>query len=323
MRGGAPLGEAALALLAERLKKAAREVKPASKGDTDGVHDLRVAIRKIRAAISVLRETILDDALDEEDAKLARLFSALGDVRDHDVLVERMKRSAKRLRLDKKGTATLRDDLDHRGRRASKRLRALMRADDPRGLFEKVRRRAKRAIAEAGPHGDDHRVLVRHFAASVLARRFETVLAYEVVMPAPLDVLHRLRVAIKKLRYAVDFFCETLGGGARQLDRTLQTAQDQLGDLHDHQVARDAIADVERKHASRRKPRRKPRGKEASALEKLRHADDVEAKRLLAAFTRTWQIVAHGPFAKALGRALVSLVSAGPSARRPASRSSR
>ena len=58
---------------------------------------------------------------------------------------------------------------------------------------------------------DDHRVLVRHFAASVLLRRYESVLAYEVVVPAPVDVLHRLRVAIKKLRYAVDFFADVLG----------------------------------------------------------------------------------------------------------------
>lgn len=305
MRGDERLGEAGLAILGDRLKKATKKIRPAAKGDPDGVHDLRIAIRKARAAISVLAETVLDDdALHEEDEKLARLFSALGDVRDHDVLVERMKSSAERLHLDEKATAKLRHELHRRGRRAAKKLSAVMRVDDPRRLFAKVGRRAKRAIAAAGPHGDDHRVLVRHFAASVLARRYEAVLAYEVVMPAPLDVLHRLRVAIKKLRYAIDFFGEALGKGAPRLDRTLQTAQDQFGDLHDHEVAKDTMADIE-------------------GLTKLRHADGVEAKRLLAGFAETWRLVAHGPFAKALGRALVSLVSARPSARRPASRSSR
>jgi len=300
MRGDEPLGGAGLALLVERLKKAAKKVKPASRGDADGVHDLRVAIRKIRAAISVLRETILGkEALRKEDKQLSRLFSALGDVRDHDVLVDRVKRSAKRQRLDEKATAALRDDLEDRGRRAAKKLGAVMRADDPRRLLQKVGRRAAQAIGKAGPHGDDHRVLVRHFAASVLVRRYETVLAFEVVMPAPIDVLHRLRVAIKKLRYAVDFFCDALGGDAPQLDRTLQKAQDQLGDLHDHHVASEAVAKVEGKRAAK--------GKEASALRKLRHADDAEAKRLLAAFTRTWNIVAHGAFPKALARALVAL----------------
>jgi CHAD domain-containing protein len=301
MRGHEPLGEAALALLSDRLETAAKKVKPASKGDPDGVHDLRVAIRKIRAAISVLEETVLDrGALAKEEEKLSRLFSALGDVRDHDVLLARVKRSAKRQRPDKKATEKFRDDLHERGRRASKKLGAVMRAEEPHRLFEKVGRRAARAIAKAGPHGDDHRVLVRHFAASVVLRRYETVLAYEVVMPAPIDVLHRLRVAIKKLRYGVDFFGEALGKGARALDRSLQNAQDDLGDLHDHQVACEAAAKVEGKRATK--------GKKAKARAKLRHADDAEAKRLLAAFGRRWKTIAHGTFAKALARAVVALL---------------
>lgn len=300
MRGDEALGKAGLALLSDRLKKAAKEVKPASRGDADGVHDLRVAIRKIRAAISVLQETIVErGALGKEEEKLSRLFSALGDVRDHDVLVERMNRGAKRKHLDEEAIATLRDDLDQRGRRAWKKLRAVMRADDPRRLLAKVGRSAAHAIAKAGPRGDDHRVLVRHFAASVLLRRYEMVLAYEVVMPAPIDVLHRLRVAIKKLRYAVDFFLDALGPDASQLEQTLQNAQDELGDLHDHHVACEAVAKIERKRAAK--------GKEAKALKKLRHANDAEAKRLLAAFTRTWRTLAHLPFMEALARALVAL----------------
>lgn len=300
MRGDEPLGEAGLALLGDRLKKAAKQVKPASKGDADGVHDLRVAIRKIRAAISVLEQTILDrGALRREDAKLSRLFAALGDVRDHDVLVAGVTGSAKRQKLDKRATARLRRELDDRGRRAGKKLRAVLHAHDPRRLFAKVRQRVERAVASAGPHGDDHRVLVRHFAASVLLHRYEAVLAYEVVMPAPIDVLHRLRVAVKKLRYAIDFFRDALGTHAPRLDQSLQTAQDQLGDLHDHHVAREAVAKIEGKRSSK--------GSDAKALAKLRRADDAEAARLLAAFTRTWKTLAGGTFATALARALPTL----------------
>lgn len=309
MRGDEPLGEAGLELLSDRLRKAARKVKPASKGDADGVHDLRVGIRKVRAAISVLEETILDrGALRREDAKLSRLFSALGDVRDHDVLVARVKRTAKRKRLDKKATAKLRRELDDRGRGAAKKLRAVLRAPDARRLFGKVCHRAQRAVAKAGPHGDDRRFLVRHFASSVLLRRFETVLAYEVVMPAPIDVLHRLRVAIKKLRYAVDFFGDALGSHAGRLDRSLQTAQDQLGDLHDHHVAREMVTSVEGKRSAK--------ANDANALGKLRRADDAEAARLLATFTRTWKTLAEGKLASELAQALTTLL--GKAGARPA-----
>jgi CHAD domain-containing protein len=301
MRGEEPLAEAGLVLLGERLQKAAKEVKPAAKGDPDGVHDLRVAIRKIRAAVSVLEETILDEgALEKEDEKLSRLFSALGGVRDHDVLALGVKRNAKREKLDKKGTARLRDQLDDQGKRASKKLRALMRAEDPRRLLKKVRRKAKRAFAKAGPHGDDHRVLVRHFAPSVLLRRYEMVLAFEAIMPASVDELHRLRVAVKKLRYAVDFFGEALGRDAGHLDKSLQTAQDQLGDLHDHHVACEAVAKVEGK--------RPPKAKEKKALATLRRADAAEMKRLRATFTHTWKTIAHGAVATSLAHAILALV---------------
>lgn len=311
MRGHEPLGEAGLALLNDRLKKAGKKVKPASKGDPDGVHDLRVAIRKIRAAISVLEETILEQgALGKEEKKLSRLFSALGDVRDNDVLGGLVKSSAERQKLDDEATKKVRDDLDTRGRRAAKKLRAVMRAVRPHRLFDKIGRRAARAVAKARPHGDDHRALVRHFAASVLLRRFETVLAYEVVMPAPVDVLHRLRVAIKKLRYAVDFFGDALGRDAPALDRYLQTAQDELGNLHDHQVACETVAKVHGK--------RPAKGKGAQALAKLRRADVVEAKRLRSAFARTWKTIAHGAFTKALARATVALLERdGATAARP------
>ena len=303
MRGDERLGEAGLELLGDRLRKAGKKVKAASRGDADGVHDLRVAIRKIRAAMSVLEETILErGALRREDAKLSRLFAALGDVRDHDVLVAGVKRTAKRKKVDEKTTAKLGRELEDRGRRAAKRLRAVLRALDARHLFGKVDDRARRAVAKAGPRGDDRRFLVRHFASSVLLRRFEAVLAYEVVMPAPIEVLHRLRVAIKKLRYAVDFFGDALGTGAVGLDRSLQTAQDQLGDVHDHHAAREAVAKVEAK--------RSKKSNVADALAELRRAEDAEAARLLAAFTRMWKTLAEGRFASELTRALAELLSA-------------
>jgi CHAD domain-containing protein len=297
MRGDQPLAEAGVALLGDRLKKASKLVKRAAKGDADGVHDLRIAIRKIRAALSVLEETLLDrGALRKDDKKLARLFSALGDVRDHDVLVDRVKRITKQHRLGKKGVAGVRAELDGRGRRATKHLRRVMHAEDPVRLFAKIGRHVARTTAKSGPRGDDHRVLVRHFASSVLVVRYEAVLAYEVVLPASIEVLHRLRVAIKKLRYAIDFFGGALGKRAPGLDQPLQTAQDQLGELHDHHVGRALVAGVERN------------GKPKRALANLRDVEDGEAEQLLAVFARSWQTLARGRFATLLARSTEDLL---------------
>jgi CHAD domain-containing protein len=300
MRGDDALADAGVALLGKRLKKAKRKVRAAAKGDAGGVHDLRVAIRKIRAASSVLGDTVTDRAaLRKTNEELKTLFSALGDVRDHDVMVERVTKMAKRRGVEGKRLERLLRELRVDGRRLTKKLRAAMRRDAPENLFDRVARAALRAVADARPDDDDHRVLVRHYAASVLLRRYETVLAYEVVLPAPMDLLHRLRVAIKKLRYAIDFFEDALGSGAAAIDRSLQKAQDQLGELHDHHVALARIARVERK--------RGPKG----AIVEVRIADDEDAKRLLAAFGRTWTNLSRGPIATALLKAIGTLLGPG------------
>jgi CHAD domain-containing protein len=303
MRGDQALGEAGAALVAAHLKKATKHLKAAKKGDPDGVHDLRVALRKIRAAISVLEETVLDEgALRKQDRRLSRLFSALGEVRDHDVLVERVKATAKRMHIGRKGLRALVGTLDDRRDAARRDLKRVLRREQRRGMLEATGRDVVRAIAHAKPLRDDHRALVRHFAASVLVRRFEAVLAYELVLPASLDVLHRLRVAIKKLRYSVDFFADVLGKRAPMLDGPLQTAQDQLGDLHDHHVERALVAEVERAHGTKR------------ALGELRAADDAMAERLLAAFGRSWKVISQGELATILTDAARELL--GPRAAR-------
>jgi CHAD domain-containing protein len=299
MHADQPLGEAAAVLVSARVKKARKKVAEAKKGDVDGVHDLRVAIRKIRAVLSVLREAISDgDSLKKADRRLSRLFSALGDVRDHDVMVARVTTLAKGRKLQGKGLDVLMKELDARRKRARKSMLAIMKEDDPEDLLDGVGRRVARLGAKMAPDDeDDHRALVRHFASSVILRRFETVLAFELELPASVDVLHRLRVAIKKLRYAIDFFSEALGEAkAEAIDGPLQHAQDQLGDLHDHHVARELVSEIEREYGS------KP------GLGELRDADDADAERLLAEFDRSWKILSGTVFTTLLAGAVAALV---------------
>jgi CHAD domain-containing protein len=299
MRGNQPIGEASLEVLNDHIRKAARKVKLAARGDADGVHDLRVAIRKIRAALSILRETLIgDDVARKEEAKLARLFSALGWVRDNDVMAERVLAMGKDHVTDEVGKI-ISKKLHARGRRAKKRLGAVIRKDDPVRLLEKILTkvaRAEVAATRANPAGDDHRTLVRHHAGGVLVRRFELVLAFEVVVPGSLEDMHRLRVAIKQLRYALDFFADALGGAADALDRVLERAQNELGEVHDHHVAADVVA------------RAADRSKAKDSLARLRDAEDAIAKKLLERFAGTWQKLCGQTFSRALLRAIGNLL---------------
>ncbi|QUS47035.1 CHAD domain-containing protein [Salmonella enterica] len=85
--------------------------------------------------LSVLREATSEgDSLRKADRRLSRLFSALGDVRDHDVMVARVTDLAKRRKLQGKGLDVLLEELEARRKRARKRLRASMQDDDVRWI---------------------------------------------------------------------------------------------------------------------------------------------------------------------------------------------
>jgi CHAD domain-containing protein len=115
-----------------------------------------------------------------------------------------------------------------------------------------------------GDHGGEvPPVQVRHVLGNAIWARYEVVRAYETVMDAPtITQLHMLRITGKYLRYTLEFFREVLPDNASGLIRDVTAMQDQLGALHDADVAaglaRDYLAALSKKG-------KKKRSEEASA----------------------------------------------------------
>ena len=221
-------------LIRQRLGALSRALPSARAGDIGAVHQARVATRRLREALPLV-------ARGSSGRKLAkavrRLTRALGPVRELDVALltldefatgrdvpragvlalqqvirqERarlhrdMTRSIDRCRLDKL-TGKL---LLHAQKRD--RLGPRPRAADPKQLAaarERASRRAERLRAS-----------IENAAAIYLA-----------------DRLHEVRIAVKKLRYALEVSRELSGSRAMARIRTLKEAQDLLGRMHDHEV---------------------------------------------------------------------------------------
>jgi CHAD domain-containing protein len=295
MRGDDQLRDVGLGLLTNRIRKAKDKVGDAAHGNPTAVHELRVAIRKIRGALSVLSETVIDRrSIRKPQRRLRRLFSALGDARDDDVMLARIKRLAEQRDLMAASINRLEHEIERDRKRARKRLEALMDAAPPKQALDELARAAAGDQGKAGRKrkgrkpNDVAPTLVRHFVGSALLSRYEQVLAYEVALPAPLPVLHRLRISIKKLRYAIDFFEDVLGPEARGLGATLKRAQDELGELHDHSVATAFVAKFEESSGPKQ------------GLRQVREADEADAERLLAAFAVTWGEITGEGFSRSL-----------------------
>src|SRR5262249_46683677 len=77
-----------------RLRKQLHEVERHDPGtrlgrDPESLHDMRVAVRRLRAALHTGRPLLLTDT-GELDGRLRELGAALGEVRDLDVLLQRL-----------------------------------------------------------------------------------------------------------------------------------------------------------------------------------------------------------------------------------------
>jgi CHAD domain-containing protein len=272
--------------------------------DPEGVHDLRVATRRLRAALQVLEDTVADAAETRRFRRgLRGLANGLGEARDADVFLIHLDGYAAQVSPEEAaGLRPLRDDIEKRRSRGRKAVLAELDSKRTRRLLRRLRAWAEREPAPDKPRRrtEDLRepprpVWVRHFAPSALWRRYEEVIAFETAMPASVPILHLLRISGKRFRYTLEFFQDALGPGARDLLKQLITVQDRLGELHDAEVAKLAIDELSRRKNG------------TAALQAYRDRRRDDQARLAADFGTDWAVLAGPSFRNRLSRLLAEM----------------
>jgi inorganic triphosphatase YgiF len=209
--------------------------------DPEDVHDMRVATRRIRSALGLLENAPSFDRkhLLKMRRHLSALSHELGAVRDLDIFLGRLKEYEDEHPADHAGLRALRKELERRRETArAKLLHELGAAKLVRRLTQVDDFATQRVEIEDEPRP----ALVRSFAGGAIWRRYEEVLSYECELPsAPPPELHQLRIACKRLRYAIEMFEPALGGGAKLLLEALVAVQDHLGALQDTIVAIETV----------------------------------------------------------------------------------
>lgn len=227
-----------------------------SSDDVEYIHQARVAMRRLRSAFGLFRSIIPRELVASTLAEVQRVGAALGAARDWDVFVtetlppvrhafeadagiESLSQAAATLRAMRRNEAT-----------------AVILAPSYTGMLIDLARilaaRPWRATPEASAD-KAHDVPARQLAAALFDRQWRRVRrrggSLETMASAE---LHALRIEIKKLRYAVEFF---EGLYPRRAVRAFAAAaadlQDLLGQLNDAATTGRLLDDIDQQSGER------------------------------------------------------------------------
>jgi CHAD domain-containing protein len=252
MHAAQPIGIALEESVGDELRKLKKRLKKARRGDSDGIHDARTELRRVREELTVMGETVFDRPETERlGQRLHRVEKALADPRDADVMLESLRAYARTHQAERCGLLPLEKLLKRRRERSLQR--AVKRFGRARRSVRATTRLVRKGQVPAlrAPKASPH--LVAHFVHETIWRAYDQVLAYERARTRDYEVLHAFRSACRRLRYTMELFEGALPG-AERLIAELERTQDEIGDMHDGHVATTRIERWLRKGKLRRTP---------------------------------------------------------------------
>jgi inorganic triphosphatase YgiF len=211
-------------------------------GDAEGVHQMRVGLRRLRAALSLFKPLIGSAETESIKAELTWLTEQLGPARDLDVLVtEGVDPLRDAAPAAEAGILT--EDLRGERDRGLDRAKAAVGSDRYRSLGVKT---ALWIIDGGWARSRDEMIAAlrarpaAEFAAERLGKRLRKILKKAARIES-LDPRgrHKLRIAVKTLRYGATFFAGLFDGGGKhragvaRFGKRLKELQGALGRLND------------------------------------------------------------------------------------------
>jgi CHAD domain-containing protein len=250
------------------------------------VHQLRVGTRRASAALRVFRESLPRKLLKNTKRTLRQIRRAAGGARDWDVFLLSLP-EAKPL-----ASASAKPALDFLvgyafGERAAAQAELVQAAAEAGPLFTEqsveLSARAHEPESEEGPAN------FGELAARQLGELLRTFTADAAANPTEPPQLHALRIAGKRLRYAIEVFAPCFPPAMREVVYpAVEAVQELLGDVQDAAVGAERLAGIEEnvRAVMPRQFRRVKKGVEA--LAKSLRARVPAGKKAFAAWRADW-----------------------------------
>lgn len=208
--------------------------------DPEGVHSMRVASRRLRSALRDFTPYLHKRRLSASLKSLRDLADALGEVRDQDVAI---------MALEKLQTHTP-DDVSPALKQfieARKEIRDWVReelvtmlADDQLKQLELSFNLAVDEATVGGTTRNQAPLLIsfRKMSRAIILDRLKELekLSNGLFRPFEVETLHEMRIAAKRLRYALELFQQCWGRSIATYAKRAAQLQTALGDVHDCDV---------------------------------------------------------------------------------------
>ncbi len=221
----------------------------AGQSGLDPVHEMRVAVRRLRSAIALFRVAVGCPAVDAAAGALKALADRLGPARDWDVFVAETAASVAKVLPDDATLRRLRAAAERRRRQAYAALREWLSGAEFRrlGLALAGLAGGRAWMGALAPAQVETLALgLEAFAGRALARRLRRLAAAgEAIEHLDAAALHAIRLRAKRMRYVAEVFAPIYPGKAtRRFMRRLARLQDRLGRLNDSSVADGLLGEI-------------------------------------------------------------------------------
>ena len=272
--------------------------------DPEGVHQMRVCTRRLRAAFRAFRDVLPANAVRSFNREFKWVAAVLGKVRDLDVYRDNLDHYAAEVAAaDAAHAGDYERHLDDQWRKARRRLVACLASRRYERLKDRfarflMRGPSRRAMKAFGG------VTIGDAARQLIGRRYKALRrdGRAITPGSPSESLHAVRIQCKRLRYLFEFFAPIYGSELKPEIKRLRKLQDVLGEFQDACVATEQL----RQYAEGVPMRTRNRG-QLIALGQLISGQNRQAAIRRADFPRAWR-----KFDRKRGRKAVLVCLGGP-----------
>jgi CHAD domain-containing protein len=199
--------------------------------DADVIHDVRVAIRRLRQALDVFAPALDSAAAKKLDKKVRKLLKRAGEVRNLDIAIDMVKNA--RIAGARPLIDAIRKDRTKAAKDFAQELSKLCDSDFASKWPSK--------LAAPSPQTDP----MEGYRQNLLAMTADLFDAGERAADptSDSDTLHKFRIKTKKFRYTLELFEPLYGPSVKARMRVLRNLQQRLGDINDYAASRRILDD--------------------------------------------------------------------------------